>query len=72
MSNRRIAVTEREHFAFNFIGNHDGKGIPMPLPAPVKSLEKKGLITFGAFLRSDQKTRCFLTPLGQLCFIKPN
>jgi len=68
MSTSRIEVTEPEYFAFNFIGNHPGKGIPMPLPQTVRALEKKGLIAFGELLPVDRKTRCWLTHLGKVCF----
>ena len=67
---KSIMITEREYFAFDFIKNHDGKGIPSPLPSPVKSLADKGLVKLGERLIMDGKVRCYLTPLGKICFKK--
>ncbi len=63
----RIEVTEPEHFAFRFIGNHQGKGIPWPLPLTVKNLARKGLVKIGE-AKWGNKTACYLTPLGKTCF----
>jgi len=69
-----IEVSRREEFVFNFIGNHDGKAIPEPLPETVLSLQTKGLVELGDRLPVDgvaqMMTRCFLTELGKVCFIK--
>jgi len=63
-----IRITGRENFAFKFINKHNGKGIPSPLPFPVKSLIKKGLVRRGEFLSVESKTRCWLTTIGEKCF----
>jgi len=66
MATRTIEVTKKEEFAFNFISNHNGKGIPTPLPLPVMGLIKKGLVrTSYRICPSSYKTKCFLTSLGR-------
>jgi len=64
---KRITVTEPEYFAFNFIGNNEGKGIPLPLPKTVLTLCQKGLVRKG-MAKGGDKQSCFLTPLGKACF----
>lgn len=68
MPKKVIKITEPEHFAFNFIGNNEGKGIPAPLPNTVRMLMKKGLIKTGEFLPCECKIRCWLTDVGKTCF----
>ena len=62
-----IKVTHRECFAFQFICKHNGKGIPYPLPDPVLSLIKKGLVRSGKHLTAESKIQCWLTPVGEKC-----
>ncbi len=64
----RIEITEPEHFAFQFIGKHDGKGIPLPLPTTIKSLVKKGLVMIGRRVMNNTQRSCCLTPLGKTCY----
>jgi len=67
-----IEVCGREGFVFDFIANHDGDGIPCPVPDTVLSLEKKGLIRVSKTYPTDIKVRCFLTDLGKIVFEQLN
>lgn len=63
-----IKITRREHFAFKFINKNNGKSIPSPLPYPILSLIKKGLVRSGKHFPAESKTQCWLTPVGEKCF----
>ena len=68
---KKILITEPQHFAFKFIGENDGKGIPAPLPDTVIALNHKGLVKIGPAIECKTKVRCYLTPLGKSCY-KPS
>ena len=61
----KIEVTDSEKFSFAFIKEHDGRGIPTPLPESVLSLIEKGLVKCGQHFESENKTQCFITDLGK-------
>lgn len=54
-----IELTEKEHFALNFITSNNGKSIPTPLPEAVRSLIRMGLVKTGC--ATTQGMKCFLT-----------
>ena len=69
MGKQRILITEPQHFAFKFVGENEGKGIPAPLPDTVVALVHKGLVKHGP--TRNNMVKCFLTPLGKTCY-KPS
>lgn len=54
-----VELTDKEHFALNFITSHNGKSIPTPLPEAVRSLIRMGLVRTGC--TTSQGKKCYLT-----------